>query len=429
MRIEGCKRRFRAQETLYSSLMSHERIAIRRQFPILTRLIDGSPLAYLDNAATTQKPQVVLDRLRRFYEEENANINRGMHPLAEAATVAYERARKTVANFIGAKRSHEIIFTRGATESINLVARSFGDTLKKGDRIALTLLEHHGNIVPWLQLKERKNIEIDWIGLTPDGRLDLQSLDLILAKGKTKLIAVTGLSNVLGVAPPMKHIIEKARTHGALVLIDAAQLVAHATIDVAELDADFLVFSGHKIYGPTGIGVLYGKESLLEKMPPFLGGGDMIASVIQEGFTCAELPRKFEAGTPAIADAIGLATAIEWMEETGTNQMHAHTKQLTQYAQETLRGVKGVTMLGPRESDDLLGCVSFVVEDVHPHDLTEVLGRKGICLRSGHHCTQPLHKHFAIPASTRLSVAAYNTTEEIDRCIDEIKKARALFKK
>ncbi len=403
--------------------------AIRRQFPILTRMVDDSPLVYLDNAATTQKPHIVLDRLRRFYEEENANINRGMHPLAEAATVAYENARKTIRHFIGAKFTQEIIFTRGATESINLVARSLGETWKNGDRIALTLLEHHGNIVPWLQLKERKNIDIDWIDLTSDGRLDLKSLDAILAKGKTKLVAVTGLSNVLGTAPPIKEIITKAHAHGAHVLIDAAQLIAHSTIDVAQLDADFLVFSGHKVYGPTGIGVLYGKETLLERMPPFLGGGDMIASVSRDGFTPAELPRKFEAGTPAIADAIGLATAIEWMQKIGTDDIHAHTKRLTKYARETLRSVKGLTMLGPHEGDDLLGCVSFTVQGIHPHDLTEILGRKGICLRSGHHCTQPLHKHLGIVASTRLSVGVYNTTEEIDRCIDEIKNARALFTK
>ncbi len=402
---------------------------IRHSFPFLKREIDGKPLAYLDNAATTQKPESVLDRLNRFYREQNANINRGMHPLAEEATVACEDARKTVAAFIGAAHPCEIIFTRNATESINLVARSYGEMLKKGDSIVLSILEHHSNIIPWLQLKERKGITLEWIGLQKDGRLDITSLENILKKGKTKLVSVSGLSNVLGIRTPLEKIISLAHESGAKVLIDAAQLIAHESINVQKLDCDFLAFSGHKIYGPTGVGVLYGKRELLESMPPFLGGGDMLESVDQHGFTPAELPRKFEAGTPSIADAIGLATAIEWMESIGVDAIHMHTKSLLVYARKKLSAVQGLKILGPVSGDDLLGCVSFTVDGIHPHDLTEILGKKGICLRAGHHCTQILHKHLGIRASTRLSVGAYNTEEEVDRCIEAIEEVIKFFAK
>lgn len=403
--------------------------AIRGQFPFLKRIVDGKPIAYLDNAATTQKPKAVLERMQRFYEEQNANINRGMHPLAEEATTAYEEARKTVAKFIGAAHSSEVIFTRNATESINLVARSFGETLKKGDAIALSLLEHHSNIIPWLQLKERKSVTIDWIGLQQDGRLDLESLKNILEKKKTKLVAITGLSNVLGIETPLEKIIALAHAAGVKVLVDAAQLIAHETVNVQKLDIDFLAFSGHKIYGPTGVGVLYGKRELLEAMPAFLGGGDMLESVDQHSFTPAELPRKFEAGTPGIADAIGLAAGIEWMQSVDVDAMHAHTKDLLAYARKKLVTVNGVKILGPLSGNDLFGCISFTVNGIHPHDLTEILGRKGICLRAGHHCTQILHKHLGISASARLSVGVYNTEEEIDRCVQGIEEAIRLFSK
>ncbi len=402
---------------------------IRRQFPFLERTIEEKLLAYLDNAATTQKPFVVLERMKRFYEEQNANINRGMHPLAEEATIAYEDARKTVAAFIGAAHPCEIIFTRNATEAINLVARSYGEILKKDDVVALSMLEHHSNVIPWLQLKKRNEVTLEWIDLQKDGRLDIASLENILRKGKTRLVSITGLSNVLGIRTPLEKIIALAHSAGAKVLIDAAQLIAHERIDVQKLDCDFLAFSGHKIYGPTGVGVLYGKRKLLEAMPPFLGGGDMLESVDQHGFTPAELPRKFEAGTPSIADAIGLASAIEWMESVGIEAMHTHTKSLLVHARKQLSTVKGLNILGPHSGDDLLGCISFVVEGIHPHDLTEVLGRKGICLRAGHHCTQILHKHLGITASTRLSIAVYNTEEEVDRCVQGVEEAIRFFKK
>ncbi len=402
---------------------------IRRQFPFLKKLREERPVAYLDNAATTQKPQAVLDRLEQFYAEHNANINRGMHPLAEEATVAYENARSIVSRFIGAASPQEIIFTRNATESINLVARSYGELLKKDDGIALSLLEHHSNIIPWMQLSKRQGTTIDWIELQEDGRPDLGSLKNILKKKKTKLVSITGLSNVLGIRTPLQDIISLAHEAGAKVLIDAAQLIAHATIDVQELDIDFLAFSGHKIYGPTGIGVLYGKQELLQSMPTFLGGGDMIASVDRDGFVPAELPRKFEAGTPSIADAIGLGSAIEWMESIGVDPMRAQTKHVLAYARKKLESVKDLKILGPTSGNDLLGCVSFTVDGIHPHDCTELLGQKGICLRAGHHCTQILHKYLGVTASTRLSVAVYNTEEEIDRCIEEIIAAQKRFRK
>ena len=410
--------------------MENDPFKIRQQFGILEKQIQGKPLIYLDNAATTQKPKFVLDQLQQFYEEHNANINRGMHALTEEATVAYEKARKIAAHYIGAAHAQEIIFTRNTTEAINLVARSFGDSmLKEDDTVLLSIAEHHSNIIPWLQLKDRKKINIEWITLQPDCRIDLDVFEKILEKGMTKLVSITGLSNVLGTRTPLQKMIEKAHQYGAVVLVDAAQMIAHQEIDVQKLDIDFLAFSGHKIYGPTGIGVLYGKERLLEAMPPFLGGGDMIATVDTQSFTSAELPRKFEAGTPSIADAIGLGNALFWTESVGVEAMHERTKNLIDYARNILIKVPNITLLGPANGPDLLGCVSFVIEGIHPHDLTEILGAEGICLRGGHHCTMPLHKYVNIVASTRLSVAAYNTEEEIDRCIEAIERAQKILRK
>ncbi|NOS67045.1 MAG: SufS family cysteine desulfurase [Candidatus Peribacteraceae bacterium] len=402
--------------------------SIRRQFPILSQKIDGKPLIYLDSAATTQKPQAVLDRMQKFYGEENANVHRGMHVLAERATVAYEHARVTVQNFLNAQRPEEIIFTKSCTESINLVARSWGRAhLREGDAVVLTVLEHHSNVVPWLQLKEDLGIDIQWIDIDDHGHLKTEMLDAFLKKGNVKLVAVTAQSNVLGVRPPLPDIITKAHAHGALVLVDAAQSVAHHQTDVQELDCDFLAFSGHKLYGPGGIGVLYGKKEHLESMPPFLGGGMMIQEVHQDRFTPADIPQKFEAGTPAIAEAVGLAAAIEWIGQYSWEEIEDHEQSLIAAAVETLHVIPKITILGPgnggaRHGSASLttgalplqsGCLSFVTEGVHPHDLTEILGRQGICLRAGHHCTQPLHRRLGITASTRLSVGIYNTEEEI----------------
>ncbi|MBP7113849.1 MAG: SufS family cysteine desulfurase [Candidatus Peribacteraceae bacterium] len=403
--------------------------AVRRQFPILQKKIGGKTLCYLDSAATSQKPQCVLDAVSDFYATKNANVNRGVHALAEEATLSHDAARKTVQTFLNAKHAHEIIFTKNATEAINLVARSFGETLQKGDRIALSILEHHSNIVPWMQLAERTGIILDWLPITDDGFIDLTATEKVLTKGTTKLVAVSGLSNVLGTLQPLEKIIDLAHAHGGAVCIDASQLAAHEVIDQQKLDCDFMAFSGHKTYGPTGIGVLFGKTELLEKMPPFLGGGDMIQTVSTSNFTPAELPRKFEAGTVAAADAAGLAAALTWITDLGMENIKNHEASLVSYAMTELQKIQGLLILGPTDSTKRVGCISFVIDGIHPHDLTDVLGKEGVCLRAGHHCTQPLHMLLGIPASTRLSVAAYNTKEEIDRFLQALFTAINLLKK
>ncbi len=411
------------------SSMTFDISSIRRQFPILRKIVGGQQLCYLDSAATSQKPQCVIDALRDFYATKNANVNRGVHALAEEATIAHDQARETVRKFLNAPYPYEIIFTKNATEGLNLVARSFGETLKSGDRIALGVLEHHSNIVPWMQLAKRNGIGLDWLPITKEGVVDLIETEKILKKKKTKLVTVSGLSNVLGTLQPIAEIIALAHKNGAVAVIDASQLAAHATIDVQKLDCDFLAFSGHKTYGPTGIGVLFGKADILKRIPPFLGGGDMIQTVTTDGFTCAELPRKFEAGTVAAADAAGLAAAIGWMERTGMKEIRQHETSLLTHALAALNTIQGLTILGPTNPKKRTGCISFVIKGIHPHDLTDILGKTGICLRSGHHCTQPLHKSFGIPASTRISVAAYNTINEIDRCTEALHHAVHLLKK
>ncbi len=385
--------------------------SIRRHFPLLSQKIDGHPLIYLDSAATAQKPQAVLDAMARFYGEANANPHRGMHVLAERATVAYEDARKTVQAFLNATHTDEIVFTKNCTEAINLVARSWGHSLKKGDAIVLSMLEHHANIVPWQQLKEEKDIEILWIDCDHAGQLNLNQMEEYLGRGHVKLVGVTAQSNVLGTCPPLPEIIRMAHAHGALVLVDAAQFVAHHKTDVRDLDCDFLAFSGHKLYGPTGIGVLYGKRDLLRGMPPFLGGGGMIAEVTTEGFVPADAPARFEAGTQPVTEAVGLAAAIDWLSQYSWEDIEAHERELLTAAFDQLSSVPGLKILGIPQS--VSGCLSFTVDGVHPHDLTEILGRRGICLRAGHHCAQPLHKKLGVTASTRLSVGIYTTTEEI----------------
>ena len=386
---------------------------IRRQFPLLSEAMEGHPLVYLDSAATTQKPDVVLQAMDTFYETANANVHRGMHGLAEAATNAYENARVTVQRFLHAQHSEEIIFTKNATEGINLVARSLGDTWRKGDAVIVSALEHHSNIVPWLQLKEEKDIDVRWADIDDIGIVSVDDIDRHLADGNVKMVAVTGQSNVLGTKPDLTHIIRKAHEAGAVVLVDAAQFAAHDTIDVQSLDCDFLVFSSHKVYGPTGIGVLYGKKELLAAMPPFLGGGMMIQEVTHSGFTSADLPQKFEAGTPPIAEAVGLASALDWLGQFSLEDRATHEQQLLKAALDMLHEVRGVRVLGPGYAEQISGCVSFTTDGVHAHDLTDLLGKRGFCLRAGHHCTQPLHARLGIPASSRLSVGIYNTEEEI----------------
>ncbi len=385
--------------------------SIRRQFPFLTSHDGATPSVYLDSAATTQKPKAVLDAMQHFYEHDCGNVHRGMHRQTERATDAYEAARIAVQHFINAAQSEEIIFTKNCTEALNLVAHSWGRTfLKSGDTVALSILEHHSNIVPWLQLKEERNIDIRW--------LDLDNVDL----SGVKLVSITGLSNVLGTAPDLPAIIAAAHRAGALVCIDAAQMVGHFPIDVQALDCDFLAFSGHKLYGPTGIGVLYCKRKLLESMPPFLGGGMMIRDVTQESFTAANIPARFEAGTPPIAEAVGLSAAIDWLTEFPWNDRTQHEQKLLATALTALQSIDGLTILGPDNPKDVRGCISFVLDGVHPHDLTELLGERGFSLRAGHHCAQPLHEHIGIAASTRLSVGIYNTEEEITSLASAIKE-------
>lgn len=373
---------------------------IRQEFPMLR----SGELIYLDSAATAQKPQCVLDAMGRFLKEDNANVHRGMHGLAERATVAYENARSTVATFIGSA-PYEIIFTKNCTESINLVAKSWGKkNLKQGDVVLLSILEHHSNIIPWLQLKEEIGIDVQWFDGDPD-----------IIDERVKLVSVTGLSNVLGVRLPIESIIQKAHAVGAKVLVDAAQLVVHEQIDVQKIDCDFLTFSGHKLYGPTGIGVLYAKRELLEAMPPFLGGGMMIGSVTTDGYTSADIPQKFEAGTPPITEAVGLGAAIDWFSQFDWDDIEQHEQQLINQATKQLSTINGLTILSypPHPNPNPIGCLSFTTEGIHPHDLTEALGKKNICLRAGHHCAQPLHNALGVSASTRLSIGIYNTQEDI----------------
>lgn len=393
-------------------------VSLRRHF----QLILGS-LVYFDSAATTQKPKGVLAAMDDFYKMENGNANRGMHPLAEAATRRLEGARKTVATFLNAKAEQEIVFTKGTTESLNLLARSFGETMKKDDIVVLSILEHHSNIVPWVQLKEKIGIEIVWIHCDTSGQLNMSELDDALKTKRVKLVSITGQSNVLGVRPDLSMIIKKAHEAKALVCVDAAQLVAHGAIDVQELDCDFLAFSGHKMYGPTGIGVLHGKLDLLKKLPPFLGGGGMVQEVTEDGFIPADVPEKFEAGTQPIAEAVGLEAAINWLNGFPKEEVEAHEKDLVAHAVWKLGKIEGLKILGSGDATKTFGCISFTVDSVHPHDLTEILGQKGFCLRAGNLCAGPLHMYLKIPASTRMSFGIYNTKGEIDACVSAIEKA------
>lgn len=398
---------------------------IRSEFPLLEKAKGGHATIYLDSAATAQKPKAVLKAMDHYYLTHNANVHRGMHILAEEATEAYEASRKVVQHFLNAQYPSEIVFVKSCTEGLNLVAKSFRKmALRTGDRVLLTLLEHHSNVVPWLQLKEEYGIEVEWVGIDNRGNLNRTDLQRHLRSGKVKILSITGQSNVLGVRPPLQEIIKEAHRAGALVCIDAAQLVAHTPIDVEELDCDFLTFSGHKIYGPTGVGVLYGKKEYLEKMPAFLGGGGMIREVYQDHFTEADIPQKFEAGTPPIAEAIGLATALKWMGQFRWDDIVLHEFGLLTHALEELRKVQGLRILGPGDPEEIVGCISFDVAGIHPHDLTEIVGRQGICLRAGHHCTQPLHQRLGLTASTRLSIGIYNTLDEISILPTAIEEAQ-----
>ena len=400
---------------------------LRGDFPVLAREVrPGIPLVYLDNAATSQKPISVIESMNRFYTHQNSNIHRGIHQLAEEATIEYEEARVRIAAFIGADSWQEIVFTRNTTEAINLLAYSWGrNKLKPGDRVLSTEMEHHANIVPWQMLAEAHGVVLDFVPVTEDGKLDLEAYKRLLKKGP-KLVTFAHMSNVLGTINPVAEMTALAHEAGALVIIDAAQSVPHFRVDVIAIDADFMAFSSHKMLGPTGIGVLYGKKKLLNEMPPFLGGGDMIRRVQLDGFSTNDAPYKFEAGTPAIAEAIGFGVAIDYLEALGMDNVFAHEQEMIGYALERLEEVPGVRVLGP-EAQAKGGVASFTFEGVHPHDVAQILDQDGIAVRAGHHCAMPIHERLGIPATTRASFYIYNTTDEVDALIEGLYKVKKMF--
>ncbi len=417
--------------------MSIEVTRIRKDFPILERTVrGGKPLAYLDSANTSQKPRQVIDAMDDFYERHNANIHRATHELGEEATQAYEGARLKVARFIGAADESEVVFTKNVSEAINLVAYSIGNAtiaggpaklaLHPGDEIVISEMEHHSNIVPWQLLCQRTGATLRWFKVTPDGRLDLSALDELINE-RTKLVALAHQSNVLGTINPIPFIAERAHAVGALVLADAAQSVPHQGMDVAALGADLVGFTGHKMCGPTGIGVLWARRELLEEMPPFLGGGEMIETVWIDRSTFAPPPHKFEAGTMPIAQAVGLGAAVDYLGEVGLDAIREHEHGLLEQALAALDGIEGVRILGPTEAVDRGSAVSFIVEDVHPHDVSQVLDDRGVAVRAGHHCAWPLHRALGVQSSTRASFYLYNTPDEVDALADGIRAAQQFF--
>ena len=400
---------------------------IRDDFPVLRQKVHGKPLIYFDNAATSQKPRVVIEALNDYYQRYNANVHRGIHALAERATREYELAREKLAKFINAPATDCVIFTRGTTEAINLVAYSWARTnLKKGDEILLTWMEHHSNTVPWYQVCEHTGAVIKRIELTNQGTLDLGNLDTVLTS-RTKLVAVTQQSNVLGTINPIRQIADAAHKQGALVLVDGAQSVPHMSVDVQALDADFFVFSGHKMCGPTASGILYGKRPLLEAMPPFMGGGEMIKEVWFDHAKYNDLPYKFEAGTPNIAESIGLGIAVDYLEKIGMEKIRQHEKQITQCALDRLKELPEVTIYGPRDVEKRGGLVSFTLGDIHPHDIATFADQEGVAIRAGHHCAMPLHKKLGLAATARASFYLYNTIDEVDVFIEMLQKTKKFF--
>jgi cysteine desulfurase / selenocysteine lyase len=412
---------------------SFDIVALQRAFPILRREINGHPLAFLDSGASSQKPQRVIDCLANYYERYNANVHRGVYTLSEEATLAYEQARGKVARFVGAASPREIVFTRNTTEAINLVARAWGDAnLRAGDHILLSVMEHHSNLVPWQMLAQRSGAQLDFLQIDDSGRLVLDDLDggqgrPPLLTEQTKLVAITHQSNVLGTINPLREIAARAHAVGALLLVDAAQSVPHMPVDVHDLGADFLAFSGHKMCGPTGIGVLWARRALLEAMPPFLGGGSMIKTVTLHETTYADVPARFEAGTPAIGEAIALGEAVDFLSEIGMDQIAEHEQLLIGYALERLSDVEGLRIYGPLSVEERGAALSFTLEGIHPHDLAALLDREGVAVRAGHHCCQPLHALLDVAATTRASFYLYNVPEEIDRLVIGLEKARRLF--
>lgn len=401
--------------------------AIRRDFPTLRREVHGHPLVYLDNAATSQRPVQVIAAETRFYRDHNANIHRGVHQLSMEATELYEAVREQVRAFIGAPSASEIIFTRGTTEAINLVAQSYGRAfLQPGDEVVITEIEHHSNIVPWQMLRDERGIVLRYIPMLDDGSLDMAAARQVIGP-RTRLLAVTHTSNALGTIVPVRALADLAHQHGAVVLVDGAQGVPHTAIDVAALGADFLAFSAHKLLGPTGVGVLWGRRDLLDAMPPWQGGGDMILTVSLERSTWNEVPHKFEAGTPNIAGVIGFGAAIEYLQQLGMEAVRAHERALTAYALDRLVDVPGLTLYGPLDPDHRAGVVSFGIDGIHPHDIGQVLDSRGVAIRAGHHCAQPVMQRLGISATARASFYIYNTIEEVDALVAAVGEAARFF--
>ncbi|MEE2767788.1 MAG: SufS family cysteine desulfurase [Actinomycetota bacterium] len=401
---------------------------VKADFPLLHQEVNGVPIVYLDSGATSQKPRSVLETLNRYYEEINANVHRGAYQIAERATSAMEDTRRAVADFIGAPSESEVLFTKNATEAINLVAHSWArSNLVAGDVVLVTELEHHANIVPWHQLSAERGVEVRWIPLTEDGRLNLDNLDRLL--DGVKLVGVSAVSNVLGTITPVRQLADAAHAVGALCLVDACQSVPHLTTDVVELGADFLAFSGHKMCGPTGVGVLWGRTELLEVMPPFLGGGEMILNVTRDGFVPNELPWKFEAGTPPIAEIVGLGAAVDYLTDLGMDAVRSHERELTDYALKTLGDRFGDDLVihGPTDLDERSGVLSMCYRDVHPHDISQVLDQYGVCVRAGHHCCKPLMQVLGVNATARASLYIYNDESDIDRLADALAAVDELF--
>ncbi len=403
-------------------------VKVREDFPILQQKVNGHPLVYLDSAATSQKPQSVIETLERYYKEYNSNVHRGVHTLGTKATDAYEGAREKVKNFINAKSTKEIIFTRGTTTSLNMVAASYGlDNVKEGDEIVISYMEHHSNLIPWQQVAKRTGATLKYFPLQKDGTLLLEDVHNTITE-KTKIVAITHVSNVLGTINPIKEITKIAHEKGAVVVVDGAQSAPHLKVNIQELDCDFFAFSGHKMCGPTGIGVLYGKEHLLEKMEPVEFGGEMIDFVDLYDSTWKELPWKFEGGTPIIAGAVGLGAAIDYLEEIGLDEIKEHEHRLAEYALQRMSEIDGITIYGPKDASMRAGVITFNIDGVHPHDVATVLDTEGIAVRAGHHCAQPLMKWLNVTATARASFYLYNTEEDIDRLVEGIVKAKEFFK-
>ncbi len=399
---------------------------VRKDFPILSRLVNGKPLVYLDNAATTQKPSSVIESIKHYYTFENANIHRGLHFLSELATDSYESGRLKVKEFINAMSASEIIFVRGATEAINLIANTMcrANILKEGDEIIVSHMEHHANIVPWQLLCERKNIKLKVIPITDDGELVIEDLEKLISE-KTKLVSVVHISNALGTINPVKEIVKIAHSHNIPVMLDGAQATPHIKVDVQELDCDFYVFSGHKVFGPTGIGILYGKTHLLSELPPYQGGGDMIRTVTFEKTTFDDLPHKFEAGTPNISGGIGLGNAIDYLNQFDRDELTKYEEKLLEYATEKLLAIDGLRIIG--NAKHKASVISFVIDGIHPYDIGTLIDTHGIAIRTGHHCTQPIMQRFNLPATARASFAFYNTFEEVDKLEAGLLKIKKMF--